>query len=208
MLTEKVEPIWADTTAIVAASGPSLTPQVAALVRASSAFVIAVNDAFRMLPSADVLYAADLAWWQMHDDTRAFEGERWSSHSTDQGFADDKSDSALGLYLVAARAGAGFSSNAQYVHYGETPHSGFQAVNLALLFGARRVILVGFDMRRVGGRSHFFGEHPRGLRRDSDYAGFIAAYSPHPRVLNATPGSALDCFERVDLVAAINQRPQ
>jgi hypothetical protein len=54
-------------------------------------------------------------------------------------------------------------------------------MNLAWLWGAKRMVLVGFDMCWVGGKEHFFGAHqhqpgkrPREqLRNDSPYHLFI-----------------------------------
>jgi len=67
-------------------------------------------------------------------------------------------------------------------------------------------VLVGFDMRQVGGRAHFFGDHPEGLRNNTDFRGFITAFrqaqAPVP-IVNATPGSALDCYPMVTLEEAL-----
>lgn len=41
-----------------------------------------------------------------------------------------------------------------------------------MLWGAKRLVLVGFDMGPVKGRNHFFGDHPKPLRTDSPYASF------------------------------------
>ena len=47
------------------------------------------------------------------------------------------------------------------VHHGQ--NSGYQAVGLAYHLKADRIILIGFDMQRTGGKSHWHGDHPRGL---------------------------------------------
>ena len=46
------------------------------------------------------------------------------------------------------------------VHFGG--NSGFQAINLAFLWGATRIILLGFDCKAVAGKDHWFGQHPQG----------------------------------------------
>ncbi len=168
--------------------------------------IIAVNDAHRLLPFADVLYACDSAWWNHHKGARSFAGERWSSHGLCRK-SNDKSDAArdYGLLLVGGRdSHEGFSLDPDHIHYGS--NSGFQAVNLAILFGARRIVLVGFDMHG----DHFFGKHPKGLRNATSYAGFLRAFEraakflpAHISILNATPGSALRCFPMVDLHVAL-----
>lgn len=79
-------------------------------------------------------------------------------------------------------------------------NSGFQALNLAIQFGARRILLLGYDMH--GG--HWHGDHPAGMAQPKDdtmarwrrafqaNAPLIAAMGVE--VINCTPGSALTCF--------------
>jgi hypothetical protein len=194
---------------LVAATGPSLTPEVAASVKGCN--IVAVNDAWRLLPFAQVLYACDASWWTVHKGASGFAGERWSSHGAAGRIRHN--DKALvaakyRLNLVEGRDGSTFSTDPGFIHYGS--NSGFQAVNLALLMGAIRIVLVGFDMQAVDGRKHFFGDHCAGLRNTSNYRNFIQAFERAAKalpagleILNATPGSALRCFPMVDLHDAL-----
>jgi hypothetical protein len=108
---------------------------------------------------------------------------------------------------VAGAQGAGFSRRQDVIHYGH--NSGFQALNLAILLGAARIVLVGFDMRIVDGRRHFHGDHPHPLinadpRRFVPHFERAAASLPvGVEILNATPGSALTCFPAADLDEAL-----
>lgn len=170
-----------------------------------------MNDAWRLLPSADVLYACDAEWWRVNEGCRFFDGERWSSHG--DATRDDKRPAAeeFDLNLVRGRDGLGFCEEEGIIHYAE--NSGFQAVNLALHFlGWRGVVaLVGFNMMPVGGKSHFFGEHRHPLRRTSRGYGiwlrmFEAASRMLPdgvRIVNCTEPSALTCFPRAPLSAVL-----
>lgn len=200
---------------VVAATGPSLTVDVAAKVRrarwpSEKCRVVAVNDAYRLLPYADVLYACDENWWTLHLDSvrKMFHGERWTTHEENLGgngqhVNDKRALADAGLNFVRGRDGDVFSTDPGTIHYGS--NSGFQAVNLAILKGATQVILVGFDM---GGPGHFFGDHPAPLHNRSSYRDFIAPFRhaaktcPVP-IVNATPQSALDCFPRMDLDDAL-----
>ena len=196
---------------IVAGAGPSLTPEVAAACAGLP--VIAVNDAYRLFPGARALYACDADWWRVHDGCPDFAGEKWSSHTVDpNGHHNDKLESGVarqyGLRLIEGRDGDGFSFEPNVIHYGS--NSGFQAVNLALQFGARRVVLVGFDMRLVDGARHFFGDHPEPLRNGGAYTNFIRAFRSaaatlpdNVEIINATPGSALKCFPMMELREAL-----
>lgn len=165
---------------------------------------MAVNDAWRLLPFADVLYACDAAWWDHHSGANGFAGERWSSHG------DKLHNNKLAcadrwrLSLVAGADREGFSLNPAHIHYGS--NSGFQAINLAILFGATEIALVGFDMHANGGQTHFFGAHPKPLRDDKNYGRFIPALETAAKMLpdtiritNCTPGSALGCFPKASL---------
>lgn len=195
---------------IVAASGPGLTKEVAWTARKARWFgpyrIIAVNDAYKLFPNSDILYACDAAWWDVHEGAKNFNGERWSSFSGDKTANDDKRACAdkWGLNLVRGAHGVGFSADPDLIHYGQ--NSGFQAVNLAILKGATKIVLIGFDMREVNGRRHFFGPHPSPLRNSGDYKTFIRAFeraeSPVP-IINATPGSALKCFPCMTLEEAL-----
>jgi hypothetical protein len=91
-------------------------------------------------------------------------------------------------------------------------NSGFAALNLAVQFGAKRIILVGFDMRLDRG-IHWHGAHSDGLhnpnhgvvlrwRRVIDQvAPTLAALGV--TVLNASPVSALQAYPKVDFAEAL-----
>lgn len=209
----RIDPIWQDEPCFVVATGPSLTSDVIRAVRMARWLqgwrVLLVNDAYKVLPIADILYASDWTWWKTHEGAKSFQGERWTSHSQVQSLIDDKSlvASEYPLRLVAAATGKGFSTDGARIHYGSPEHSGFQAVNLALLLGAAVVVLVGFDSHAPAGRTHFFGDHPPHLNRckDEGYRHMARAYPPHERILNATPGSAITAYPSVDLDETIQR---
>lgn len=93
------------------------------------------------------------------------------------------------------------------IHFGG--NSGYQAINLAYLWGANRIILLGFDMRRVDNRAHWFGDHPRakGFHNPVAFEHWIRMFDGLARdlkregveVINCTPGSALRCFATNDI---------
>jgi hypothetical protein len=200
MLQKTVEKRWAGATVFVAATGPSLVPEVAEVLRGRN--VIAVNDAYKLLPSAPVLYACDAKWWEVHGGCPGFAGERWSTH---QKGSNDKKACAekYGLNLVPGRSGEEFRNDGVIAYGG---NSGFQAVGLAIIFGAARIVLAGFDMREVGGRRHFFGEHPRPLRNGGSLQKWAQRFDKAAKsvpagvsIVNATRGSAIKAFPFVGL---------
>lgn len=189
---------------VVAATGPSFNAQVA---RECCIFnMIAVNDAYRLAPWAEVLYACDASWWDVHKGCPDFHGEKWSSHDNETN-NKTKCAKTYGLHLVPGHKSNRFSLD-DTVSYGS--NSGFQAINLAILFGATYIVLVGFNMCKVNGKRHFFGNHPEPLRNAVSYEDwleiFTEAASNLPegiRIVNATPDSALDCFPKLSLEEAL-----
>jgi hypothetical protein len=91
-------------------------------------------------------------------------------------------------------------------------NSGYQAIELAIKLGAKRIILLGYDMKCDNGRSHWHNEP-----RQADFAD-VAARSMLPHfeslvsplkalgvnVINATPGSAIECFPKATLEEALS----
>ncbi len=214
MELQKISADW-DCTVVVCATGPSLTAELASRVRRARwpekrCRVVAVNDAYRLLPYADVLYACDAGWWRVHiDQVRStFHGERWTTHegrtAEEVNYKGDFPPE-WGVNFVRGRDAPGFSTDASVLHYGG--NSGFQAVNFALLKGATRVLLVGFDMR---GSDHWFGKHPNGLPQQPDFRKFIPAFRVAAKdvavpIVNCTPGSALDAFPMGELDQELNR---
>jgi hypothetical protein len=200
---------WKGQPAIVAATGPSLTIEVAEACRGFNAIV--VNDAYRLMPWADMLYACDELWWRTHKGCPEFHGEKWSSHGaigTSKNNDKTRAAQQFGLNLIEGHCDIGFSLDPEIIHYGS--NSGFQAVNIAIHTGADPIILVGFNMQPVKNKRHFFGDHPAGLRNAGDYRSFATHFERAAKrlpkditILNATPHSALTCFPKVDLHDAL-----
>ena len=78
--------------------------------------------------------------------------------------------------------------------------------------GARRILLLGYDLGRWEGQpTHFFGEHPSKLNKDSPYASFRAYYETllepltHLGVtlVNCSRKTALKCVRRMPLREAL-----
>jgi hypothetical protein len=201
---QKQKPNWVNKPlVVVAAPGPSLRHALPWVKANQHVPVIAVQNAVDLLPWADVLYACDNRWWKEFDGYRHFRGAKWSSHTNKA--VNDKEECQLlyGLNIVHGKDQNGFCLDGQSIHY--LCNSGMQAVNLALLFGATCVALVGFDWRQVDGRSHFFGEYtnlgnPVFGKQWTRHAEIAAKTLPETiKIYNCTPGSALTCFPMADL---------
>jgi len=189
---------WADLPCVVVASGPSLTEgDCQAVVQARAADrcrVIVVNDNWRRVPNADALYAADTEWWRCN--TAALQSCGAARYTA----SDEAND--FGAYFVHVVDDPGLGRLPNILHSGR--NSGYQAINLAYQFGARRILLLGYDMQLTGGRAHWFGDHPAPLRPPRDFANWAGRFrqlasdleAEGVEVRNCTRETALDCFAR------------
>lgn len=96
---------------------------------------------------------------------------------------------------------------AQAIRKGKS--SGQTAIGLAVALGASTVVLLGFDMKQVAGRSHHHDEYMStpaifAQRFVPAFRGWAAsAEKAGVRIVNATPGSALREFAAIDLDEAL-----
>lgn len=188
--------------AVIIAGGPSLTQDDVDMCAGTDRRIYCVNDAYRMAPWAEVLYACDGEWWEKYGGVPTFEGERWT--------ASLEASRKYGLRYISGGHDCAFSAQQGFIAYGG--NSGFQALNLAYLQGMLDIVLLGFDMG-VGddGKTHWFGDHPRDIRRPSNYAGWVKRFnlaapviqSLGCKVVNCSRRTALECFPRMDLESAL-----
>lgn len=141
---------WKDQTAVIVASGPSAQTVDLSLAKGRARF-IAVNNSYRLCPWTDVLYAHDYKWWKDADGAPDFEGVKYA------GEIRAKEDFGVNHINVRRYCDQILLGGDEI---GSCANSGFQAMNLAALFGARKIILVGFDMESRNG-SHWHGDHER-----------------------------------------------
>lgn len=195
-------------TVVCVASGPSRTAEESAAIRAAREAdrcrVIAINREWESIPNADVLYAGDWSFWQKYVDRicREFDGCRWT--------CTEKAAATFPLCFIDGRGRPGLSRDPSVIHTGS--NSGYAAINLAHHFGARRILLVGYDMS-LGpkGEHHHFGDHEKGLRQAADPSKWVGNFTQLAAdlaaegvsVINCSGATALHQFERRDLADAL-----
>lgn len=178
------------------ASGPSMCREDAEAVRGRGK-VIAIGNTGELAPFADVLYSADAAWWRHYGERHAgFTGRR---------VALAQAKLPAGVEGLPYRNGPGLGVD--MIHTGQ--NSGYQAINLAFLEGARTIVLVGYDMQHTGGRHHWHADHPRPLGNFNPGMPTLCQPKFLPlandlkrrgvRVVNCSRETALTCFERMPL---------
>lgn len=183
---------------VLCATGPSLTPEVVETLREfKDKFVIfGVNDAYKIIDFLDEHYACDERWW------RAWGEDFRAKYPTLSAWTQSESSAKLyNLQHIPGRHTQGFSPNPNLIHYGK--NSGFQALNIAYLMGGSKFILVGYNMK-VTTKSHFFGDHPAGMNKNSPYITFIKEFDRiqpeiKSKIINCTTETALNVFDKKDL---------
>lgn len=196
-------PDWRGETVVIVGSGPSAAH---APLAASRHRCIAINNSWRLAPWADVLYATDFAWWEREQGVPEFGGLKISQderlvHRPAWGIRTVTVRTAQDQLLITTPGEIGWGGN-----------SGFAAINLAVQFGVKRIVLVGFDMR-VDRGMHWHGKHGAGLNNPSqesvrrwrrvidEQAPVLAALGVE--MLNASAESALTAYPKMDLREAL-----
>ena len=191
---QQTNKIWEGDTVLCIASGPSIDTDDIDYARGKCR-VIVINDNYQLASWADLLYACDLKWWDWHKGVPDFEGMKYTMDKV----AAKKYD----LDYVKGEAGEGL--NTSHIHTGS--NSGFQAINLAYLFGAKRILLTGYDMHvNKNGASHWFGNHPDLII--SNYQRWIKGFDQVAKqnlveIINCTRDTSLKCFPQMRLQDAL-----
>jgi hypothetical protein len=190
-------------TVAIFAGGPSLTPEDVDYCRDKVDASIAVNNSYKLAPWATALYAADGRWYKWHQGVPSFKGLKYTLSQSAGKWPDVQ---------VLKNAG---SSGLELEPFGlrNGRNGGYQAINLAVHFGAKRIILLGFDMQRgPKGQEHWHGDHPN--RSRSPYTLFLKYFQflVNPlndlgvEVINCSPVSALEVFPKAALRVALPAR--
>lgn len=126
----------------------------------------------------------DRAWWRAYgNEARQFAGQRITT-------AND-------------------CPSAQTMKFEKGRNSGAGAMALAERFGARKIILLGYDCKVAGSKRHWHGDHPKGLGNAHSLPKWPAQFEDmrsqlsHVNIINATRDTALRLWPRVTLEAAL-----
>lgn len=200
-------PDWSGETAAIIASGPSAKNANISLLKGMTR-VIAIKKSVELAPFADVVYGCDAPWWRSVQGLPKFQGLKLAY---DRGVCG----SQYGIRMVEIEDPT--SNDLKFGvtgNVGAGGNSGFQALNLAIQFGATRIILIGFDLRGDSGE-HWYGRNNWAMANnpvDSVYKRWVTAFtSAAPvlsargiRVINASPISALQCFPKMSIEDALS----
>ena len=193
-------------------TGPSVTIQQADIARQKGFELYVCNNAFQLATDAALIYGCNYEWWKhYHKYVKDFPMEKWT---TNRQAADE-----FGINHINEKFMWGLSEDPDVISHGHG--SGFSLVSMAHRAGADRIVLLGYDMkyapdydgkaRSIGSQPrHFFGngEYPEKMQhwpsvqvRRGVHVELVELYRAVKgqglvEIVNCTPGSAIDCFER------------
>ena len=200
---------------IIVGTGPSLTDEAIGALQNTRWPLFGCNNTYQELPLS-VHLACNPEWWDYYSQDERLSGgafDKWTWH--------EPTAEKYGIGYIRGEWIDGLSTDPGYISYGHS--SGYQLLNLAFHYGVREFVLVGFDLRfpggydgarqRPGSGRHYFGEYPPELRHwtrtnvgpEGELNGLLDCYSTIDcgalgiRIINCSPGSALDIFETGNL---------
>lgn len=234
----EVLPEWPGQTCVLIAGGPSLTQEQVATVKAAhvagAVRCITVNNSYLWAPFSDICYAADAHWHEAHsagiaipelmlraqdvrDIWRGFKGEKCTIDHPGASVKDQRVHVLRNFNYDPARKqnkvhGYGLSRDLRCLVTGR--HSGWQAINLAILAGAMTLILLGYDGQAgPRGQSHWHGDHPKRKMPEAAYDEFKRSFvhgqhaldAAGVQVVNCSPNSAINQFPKIPIEKALER---
>lgn len=193
-----VPTLWPGSLVVILATGPSLNQTDVDYVR-GKARVMAINDAHRLAPWADVLYSSDRRWWNHYKGVPEFQGVKYGIGSG----VGKKNPFPLkwaGVDVLRNTGYHGIDVKPDSLRNGR--NSGYAAINLAVHLGATKILLLGYNMSYRGGKAHFFGDHPAPLPQSAGlYPGFRRNFESMVKPLSELGVSVINCTHETSLMA-------
>lgn len=201
-------PDWSNETAAIVASGPSAKKNNLALLK--KVRVMAIKKSFELVPFADVVYGCDAPWWISVQGLPKFNGLKlaWEDRAIGQQYGIKKvkiPDIKCDKILLDETGTVGAGGN-----------SGFQAINLVIQFGAKRILLVGFDANGTYGNEHWYGRNTAWQMNNPDEYNYIrwrkalegvAAHIADlgVEIINTSRDSSIKCFQKMSIEDALTK---
>lgn len=199
-------PDWRGKACAIVASGPSTKKAGIEKLRGRLPVIAIKENAHDLCKWADVAYGCDLGWWQHRRGLQDFKGLKigWDPHLPKL-FPDVR------VITIKKKKDHPVQYSDQ-MHFDELGviggggNSGFQAVNLAIQFGADRILGIGFDMygdHWYGRNNWIKGNNPS----DSNFRTWRKAFEGAAETMramgvefvNASPNSTLHCFRKATI---------
>ena len=190
-------PQWDGEAVAIVASGPSCKAMQPEQLK-DRIHVIAIKENTDLCPWAEVVYGCDGHWWQYR---KGLPERKALKITYDQHVAKQ-----FNILRVDIQRNSNEILVDEPMVIGSGGNSGFQAINLAVQFGAKDIILLGFDMNDEK-NPHWYGRNTWDRSANpmqSNFNHWLGAYrkaAPKLKerginVVNVSPVSKLDVFEK------------
>ena len=196
----KAPRIWPDSTVYIIGGGESLNKEKD-LPLIHDKRVIGCNDAFLLGDWVDVCWFGDNRWWEWNrEKLRDFGGLKVCCCSGLKNRID------LKLLSRNGNKSEGIGENPYYVSWNRS--TGASAINLAYHFGAKKIVLLGFDMKRVEGKDNWHDNHKiKHTKTTPPYNRYLQAFIAISKdaktlgveIINCSMDSAITQFDKVSL---------
>ena len=187
-------------------TGPSLTLNQVQIARDKGYRLFGCNLTYKIVPDLELLYGCNAAWWDTYyEEVKDLECEKWTTNL--------QAARKYQINWIGERFGLGLCEEKKVIHHGHG--SGYSLVGMAHKKGAKRILLLGYDLKYApdyDGKSqyigkskrHWFGEYPPHLQhwpsvkvQNGVHVELVDLYrSIHEQglveIINCSPGSALE----------------
>ena len=221
-MIDKIPRKYEGETCVIIATGPSLDMEQIDYVHCAHTLkrcrVMTINNSYKVAPFTDIHVACNDNWWEHYwkedELLRKINADKWTRYKH---LAEEYK-----INYIDSIEKEGLSTDPSLIHINNG--SGPMAINLALLYGFKKLILLGHDMKFAkdyDGKNknpgstprHFFGEYPKSMQhfpmsnlsvnKKGEIIGLIGKYTKmipdlinnNVEVVNCTPKSALLCFK-------------
>lgn len=201
----KINPDWKNQTAIILASGTSVTKHdldyVRELHKKNLVKVIAINANYSYADYADIVYFCDYKFYLWNSHKREFKNHPARKISICP-------HNLPNVERLKQGEEHGISHSGDTLNTGR--NSGYQSINLAYLLGASRIVLVGLDMQTGEmGKTHHHTAHEQPtdptvydrIMKDDPFETIAPELKKKGvEVINCSINSAITCFKKLSLV--------
>lgn len=200
----KVERVLNGGTIFILGGGPSLTDSIVPELKNKT--ILGINQAYQLGDWVDFCYSGDKRWFEWNKQKiKNYKGTLYTSYPK---FDLISYDNIINLGRISSY---GISNKSRY-SIAWNGNSGASAINIAYWLGAKRIVLLGFDMRRIGNSFNWHKQYPRINRRNNNrypnpYIKFLKCFRQIAidakrlgiEIINATPNSAIQVFPKTKL---------
>ena len=174
---------------------------------------VAVNDAYKLLPNATALFWCDSSWYVRESSTLDKHNSKLRFQAKFHADVTNDTLSSGGATLLRRTGPHGYDPNIDHVMGN---NSGTHCLNFVVNLGAKRIYLIGFDMRdnpTKRGENHWHDYHTLVVRPDVYSRMFIPSITAlndgihkagvDVEIINCSKLSAIECFKKRTLAELI-----